>query len=178
MRKLKTQLVLVPVLAAFLGLGSGAALAGNTVVSGSMDQTYSERHMLPVSNDEGHALLLTDAIGKNVDTSGTGFLNGYAVDVREIADLARGTGPSQGYVTFIDGSDKAFVKVNGQVTTVLKDDKPSTAFQGKWSYVGGSGKYEKLTGDGTYAGYFTAEDKFHVDWKGYSNMVRGEVSAK
>ena len=32
--------------------------------------------------------------------------------------------------------------------------------------VNGKGALAETKGDGTYAGYFTAEDKYHVDWEG------------
>jgi len=37
---------------------------------------------------------------------------------------------------------------------------------GKWVVVSATGTLAGSKGEGTYAGYFTAEDKFHIDWKG------------
>ena len=151
---------------ALLGLASTSALADKIKESGSMDATYAKRDVQPIPDQEGHILLLSDAVATNKDTAGTGFLDGFSVNVRDFVDLTQGTGPQQGYVIYAKGSDQQVVKIDGMVTTTMKDGQPNTTFKGKWEVVNATGALAGTKGEGTYSGYFTAEDKFHVDWKG------------
>jgi hypothetical protein len=163
--------LLIAALAFVIGLGAGEALAGNAKATGGMDATYAKRDALPIADQEGHALLLTEAVGTNTNTSGSAYLDGFLFSIRETPDLVQGNGPTQGYVIFTKGDDQQIVKINGMVTTVMKDGQPNTTIKGKWTVVKGSGRYAGIQGDGTYAGYFTAEDKFHVDWEGWHSMA-------
>jgi hypothetical protein len=151
---------------AVIGLGSTSALAGKIKESGSFDATYAKRDVQPIPDQEGHILMLSDATATNKDTAGTGFLDGFSANIREIADLSRGTGPSQGYVIYSKGPDQLVVKINANVTTTMKDGQPNTTFKGSWVGVSGMGALAGSEGNGTYSGYFTAEDKYHVDWEG------------
>ena len=98
------------------------------------------------------------------------------VSVREIADLRQGTGAHQGYVIYSKGADQEVVKFGGMVTTTMKDGKPNTAMKGKYSIVSAAGALAGIKGEGTYSGYFTAEDKFHLDWEGNRSGAK-EASA-
>lgn len=177
MMKLTKQLPILAILAV-VGLTSTAALAGNMKDSGSMDATYAKREVMPIGDQEGHALLQTEAIATAKNTAGSSYLDGFSVSVREIADLVQGNGASQGYVTFTKGDDQEIVKINGMITTVMKDGHPNTSFKGKWVWIKGTGSYAGLQGDGTYAGYFTAEDKFHVDWEGWHAQSQSLATTK
>ncbi|MEE8192471.1 MAG: hypothetical protein V3T74_06970, partial [Gemmatimonadales bacterium] len=153
--------------------------AGNTKDSGSMDMTYAQRHVIPVGDAEGHILMLTEAVGTHQNTGGTTFLEGFSVTIRELDDLRQGNGPQEGYVIFTNGSDGQVVRFEGMVATVLAEDgTPRTSMKGEWAIIKGSGRYEGIKGDGTYAGYFTAEDKFHVDWEGWHSLSEVFVSAR
>ena len=177
MTNLAKQLSILAVSAA-IGLTSSAALAGNMKDSGSIDATYAKRDVQPIADADGHVLMLTDAVGTSKNTAGTGYLEGFSIDAREIMDLTQGNGPSQGYVTFSNGGDQQIVKINSTVTTVMKDGHPSTTMKGKWSIVKATGHLAGIQGDGTYAGYFTAEDKFHVDWEGWHSQPQASADTK
>jgi hypothetical protein len=58
--------------------------------------------------------------------------------------------------------DAAYVKRDAQP---IADGKPNTAFNGTYTIAADEGTLG-IKGEGTYSGYFTAENKFHVDWKG------------
>ena len=177
MRKLTKQLAVLAILAA-AGLTFGAASAGTMKSSGMMEATYAQREALPVADTQGHALLLTEATGVNANTDGSAYLDGFTFSVREIADMTQGNGDTQGYVIFSKGADQQIVRINGHVTTVMKDGQPNTTIKGKWKAIKGAGRYEGIEGDGTYSGYFTAEDKFHVDWKGWNSMAEVVAESK
>jgi hypothetical protein len=129
--------------------------------SGSFDVAYAKRDVQPIA--EGHILMLTEATGVN---RGGGRFDGFSVSCREIVDLDKGNGSNSGYCLFVKGGDEQIVKVGGPITTVMKDGHPSTTMTGKWVFVSATGAFAGSKGEGTYAGYFTAEDKYHIDWKG------------
>jgi hypothetical protein len=156
----------------------GTALAENMKDSGSIDATYAKRDVQPIPDHVGHVLMLTDAVGTSKNTAGTGYLEGFSFDGREIMDLTQGNGPSQGYVTFSKGGDQQIVKISSIVTTIMKDGQPSTTLKGKWSIVKATGHLAGIQGDGTFAGYFTAKDKFHVDWEGWHSQPQANADAQ
>ena len=151
---------------ALLGLASTTALAEKVKESGSFDASYVKHDVQPIPDQDGHMLTLSDAQGVSKNTGGTGYLDGFSANVRDFADLTQGTGPQQGYVIYAKGSDQQVVKIDGMVTTAMKDGQPNTTFKGKWSVVSTKGALAGIKGEGTYSGYFTAEDKYHVDWEG------------
>jgi len=158
------------------GLPSSSAFAEKIKESGTMDATYAKRDRQPIPDQDGHMLMLSEAVATAKDASGTGFLDGFSASIREIADLNRGNGPSQGYVIYSKGQDQFLVKINGMVTTTMKDGQPNTTFKGSWVAVNGTGALAGTEGEGSYSGYFTAEDKFHVDWEGSRSQPVGGVA--
>ena len=69
-----------------------------------------------------------------------------------VGDVHGASGRSHGYyVDSMANGDKAFVRWEG--TDSMKDGTS----EGKWSYVGGTGKFKGLKGGGTYKGK-TAQD--------------------
>lgn len=147
-----------------IALASTGALADKVKDSGSFDGTYSKRDMQPIPDQDGHALMLTESSGTAVSPGG--LLDGFSVITREIADLRQGNGLQQGYSIFSKGPDQQVVKFEGLVTTTMKDGKPNITMNGKYDIVSATGALAGTEGAGTYSGYFTAEDKFHVDWEG------------
>ncbi|HEX2448942.1 MAG TPA: hypothetical protein VHK26_12290 [Methyloceanibacter sp.] len=176
MGKLIRSVAILAALAA-LGFAPTGVLADKVKESGSMDATYSKREVQPIPDQDGHILMLTDAAAVNKDTAGTGFLDGFTVNVREMVDLARGTGPSQGYVIFSKGSDQLVLKISGMTTTTIKDGQPNTTFKGSFAAVSGKGALAGAEGEGTYSGYFTAEDKYHVDWEGTRTVQKDAMAS-
>jgi hypothetical protein len=163
--KLAKSLVILSSLA-LVGFASTTALADKIKESGSFDAAYVKRDAQPIPDQDGHMLSLTDAQGANKNTSGTGYLDGFSVNIRDFADLVQGNGPHQGYVIYVKDPDQQVIKIEGMVTTTMKDGKPNTTVKGNWVVVNGKGALAETKGEGTYSGYFTAEDKYHVDWEG------------
>lgn len=157
---------------AMLGLAPAGALAGEVKDSGSIDAAYVKRDAQPVS--EGHMLLLSESNGTSANPGG--LVNGFAVSIREFADLRQGTGPQQGYVIYTKGSERQIVKIEGMVTTTMKDGKPNTTFKGTYTIAADEGTFG-VKGQGTYSGYFTTEDKFHVDWEGTRSAQKDAMAS-
>jgi hypothetical protein len=163
MTKLAQSFVILSALAA-IGFAPTIALAESVKDTGGYDATFTKRDMQPIPDQDGHVLILTEASG--TATSPGDLLDGFSVTERGTADLSQGNGPQRGYVIFSKGSDQLIVRFEGNITTTVKDGKPNTTMKGKYVVVSTSGALAGTQGEGAYSGYFTAEDKFHIDWDG------------
>lgn len=137
---------------------------------GSIDVQYVKRDVQQIA--DGHVLLLSEASGANQG----GELDGFTVIDRQSADLDKGNGPHRGYLTFSKGEHQITTRVTGVVSTTMKGNQPLVTMSGKWEIVGGIGVLAGRKGGGTFTGYYTAEDKYHIDWKGSSTGP--QISAK
>jgi hypothetical protein len=146
------------------GMPAGTGLAP---VSGRFTMKYSQQHAFPVSDAAGPVLLANEAKGTNSNTGRTDYMSGAGATNIEIADLTQGNGPHQGYVTFAKNGEKTVNRWNGRITTKLSDDKkPITTFEGTWTKVEGTGRYEGVSGNGRYKGRMLSPTEYVVDWEG------------
>jgi hypothetical protein len=155
---------------AMLGLAPSQALAGSTKDTGSMEGEVVKRDAQPIPDQDGHLLILGESKGKASNPGGS--VDGYDFSVREALDLRQGSGSQHGYVIFSKGSDQRVVAIEGNVATTMKNGQPNTTFQGDWTIVSGKGKNVEEQGKGTYSGYYTSPEKYHVDWTGQVNSKK------
>jgi hypothetical protein len=174
MKKLATMLVVLSAMAA-TGFAPSNASAESIKDVGGYDAAYTKRDMQPIPDQDGHVLMLTEASG--TAASPGGFVDGFSVIERQTADLRQGNGPQQGYVIFSKGPEQLIVQFEGEVTTTLKDGKPHTTMKGKYAFVSATGALAGARGEGSYSGYFTAEDKYHVDWDGTRTGLKDAMAA-
>ncbi len=156
------------------GLVTTSASADKLKDSGSVDMAYVKYCGQPIPDQDGHMFVFRE--GEGTSTNKGGLVDGFSVRFREIADLRQGTGAHQGYVIYSKGSDQRVDRIDGIVTTILKDGQPKITIEGKWVMVNGTGVLAGIEAEGTYAGYFTAEDRFHVDWEGSRSQAKGAVT--
>lgn len=171
--KLARSIVILTALTA-AGLATTAAMAEKIKDEGSFEATYVKREALPVPDQEGHVLLQTEANGTSRNPGG--LIDGFSTTAYEISDLRQGNGSHQGYVIFKKNADQQVVKFDGEVTTTMLDGQPKTTMKGKYIIVDGTGALASIEGEGTYAGYFTAEDTYHVDWEGSRSQPNASVA--
>jgi hypothetical protein len=132
------------------------AYAGDKKVtaSGKNVAVLAETKMLP-GDDPKHEVIMNRQLYEE-QTSDPDFKNaqGYRVNV---SDLVAGSGSHRGYAAATGpGGDKWFTAYEGRVKTVPKQGAPpEITFEGKWWYVGGTGKFKGITGGGTYKGEVT-----------------------
>src|SRR5262245_10478884 len=172
MTKFANLLVVLSVVAC-IGFAPTSALAESVKDVGGYDATYNKRDLQPIPDHDGHILMLTEASG--TAASPGGFLDGFSMTERQTADLRQGNGPQQGYVIFSKGPDQLIVKFEGNVTTILKDGQPKTTMKGSYAIVSATGTLAGTKGEGGYSGYFTAEDKYHIDWDGTRTVQKGAM---
>ena len=149
---------------AMLGIAPDEVLAESVKDSGSMEGEVVKRDVQPIPDQEGHFLILSESNGTASNPGGK--VDGYSLSIREALDLRQGSGSQRGYVIFSKGSDQRVVGIEGAVTTTMKNGQPNTTIKGNWTIVGGQGALAAEKGEGSYSGYFTSPDKFHVDWSG------------
>lgn len=157
--------ITAPVLAA--SLLAMASAPKRITVSGVSSLTYSQQHASAVTDAGGPMLLLNEARGSNRNTGKPDYMAGADVTLREIADLTQGNGAHQGYITMARGSDTTVSSWRGKVVTTLgPDQKPVTRFEGTWTSLRGTGKYEGATGSGAYKGRLVSPTELTVEWRG------------
>ena len=153
--------------AGFAGALGAPAVSARVSISGIAQMKYSEQHALPAAQNSTQMLLLDEAVGTNRSTGSTKYMQGAAVINREIANLVQGNGPHSGYITLAQGSDTTMSQWQGKVvTTVDANNQPSTRFEGKWMMMKGTGKYQGITGSGTYDGQIISPTEYTLTWKG------------
>jgi hypothetical protein len=136
-------------------------------VSGTYSMKVGQQHALPVAAQAGPVLLLTQAAGTNRSTGESEYMDGAQVISREIADLTQGNGPHQGYVTQVKGADTTVTRWQGKVVTTLgPDSRPATSFEGTWTKLSGTGKYQGISGSGRYRGRMLPPSDYTVEWSG------------
>ena len=166
---------ILPALAALLQGWSPAPAPSR--IAGTFQASYVEQHPLPVSDAEGHALILGKVQGVNRSTGPTAYMDQAQVTSLEFGDLVQGNGRHQGYITFAQGADTVISQWSGKVSTTLAPDKsPRTSFEGTWTKVKGTGRYGEITGKGTYQGHFISRTEYVCDWNGEISGQR--VAAK
>jgi hypothetical protein len=100
--------------------------------------------------------------------------NGSRVTYWGIADLMAGNGTQRGY--FInehpDGdSDRGTFE--GTVTAAVNQVNLS----GNWTFTGGTGKLNGITGSGTYRGRMTSATQVEMEWEGTYELAETKASA-
>jgi hypothetical protein len=121
----------------------------------------------PQKGPDGAPVVIGESKGRNESTGKPDFMDGADVTSADTASLVNGTGSHHGYLTMSKGGDKVTFKWGGQVTTTVGEDKkPSSTFQGTWTAVGGAGKYDGVSGSGSYQGRFTSSTASTTEWKG------------
>lgn len=146
-------------------------------IGGTFSLKYAEQHPLAVPDAEGHVLLMGRVEGRNRSTGPVTYMDQAEVTNLEFADLAQGNGPQQGYISMRQGADTVISSWKGKVTTTLSPEKtPITTFEGTWNKVKGTGRYQGITGSGTYKGRFTSKNEYTVDWNG--QLAGGPLAEK
>jgi hypothetical protein len=131
-----------------------AAQTGTFTATGKVTALLAETKMR-LADKAGHELNMV----RRLDTlsySDPVLGSGQAI-VLSTNDVIAGSGTNRGYFEIAHPTgDKTFTSFEGTVTATPKPGgPPEVTFEGKWSYVGGTGKFTGITGGGTYKGGLT-----------------------
>src|SRR5262249_24336637 len=78
------------------------------------------------------------------------------------SDQTDGTGTHKGYYIFIfPGGEQGYGTFDGKHKTVTKDDGSwASTWEGTYRYLGGTGKYKNIKGNGAYKGRASPKEPF------------------
>lgn len=164
----KSHIALISLMSASLYMGGVASAFAGTACQGHSKMTSEQQHVLPVSEADGHILMLSQDSGPMESIGVIG--NGTATD-RGMNRLFQGNGEGQGYHTLNTKDGAVVVQWSGTVKTIIKDNIPNTSFKGTWEIIHGSGKFQNMEGYGDYDGYFTSETTRVINWKGTCTLA-------
>jgi hypothetical protein len=127
----------------------------------------SDRTAVYPGDDPNHELVLYTR--RDTTTSSDPVWNETEVMIYEQDDqVVPGTGTHRGYARrLFKNGDTCYGSYEGTHKTTFKEDGSREAtWEGTWKVTGGTGKFEKIKGGGTYRGKFTAEGGAFSDWEG------------
>lgn len=90
--------------------------------SGTTTLHYTEQHAMPLGDQSQPMLLQNKAEGSNRNTGPTDYMDGAEIASIEIADLTRGNGTHQGYISLSKDREATLHRWRGTVKTVLAAD--------------------------------------------------------
>ena len=124
----------------------------------------SETKTIP-GDDPNHEFALSTSL--HIINSSDPDWNNVQVKHIVVTDYTAGTGIGRGYrIHSHPGGDQTVMAIEGMTKTVMKSESfPDISFEGKWWFTGGTGKFEGITGSGTYWGKVT-EEGVTYDWEG------------
>jgi len=168
MRKLSKQWGVVCILAVAVCLLMASAQVGaETIkVEGRNVTLVTKAEVLEIGDVPGHFIGIFEQAGLQTELT-TGEAGSYTG--RGMFDYTKGSGAHEGYdiITFEDGST---IIGRYQGTTRKDPEGQSSSFEGKWTYIGGTGRYAGIEGGGTYTGRrlapMGAEAVVYSDWTG------------
>lgn len=132
-----------------------------TKVSGTFRGKASWQATASIPDKASHDLGVVEIAGQQ--TSPDPKWDDAAITYWGIADLTQGSGPQRGYFrnAHADG-DQDWGTFDGKITT---SDQEVT-IEGTWQYTGGTGKFQRISGSGTYKGRMISPTELTTDWSG------------
>ncbi|MFH1699469.1 MAG: hypothetical protein ABIE07_02685 [Candidatus Zixiibacteriota bacterium] len=139
-----------------------------TKVAGKMTMEIVKSDTLAITDTEGHHMFLQVYEGTNAKMGDNEFMAGATISNSSFSDIVQGNGFHQGYVEFTKDDGTTFAQWKGKITTttLAAGGTKVTSFEGRFSYIGGTGKYKNIQGSGTYTGQFTSNTTLTADWEG------------
>jgi hypothetical protein len=148
---------------ASVALGDSGAYANRRRVSGVARTVVSLAEVrMPAGDNPQHEVTLSRLTGV-LNSSDPNF-NDVKVHEVTFSDCVAGTGTHRGYdVNIHPGGDKTFTRHEGVTKTVaMLNEAPQTTFEGTWWCTGGTGRFQGITGRGTYRGRVTSTGLAYV----------------
>lgn len=141
------RILMVPL----VGLWAGTVAFAQTKISGTVQCSKPDQaHSVEIGDRPNHSFQIVQGKctwTKPAEIGGTQFKEDLVTGFAEVrGNKSRG----RGYVvnTLANG-DRSYVRTQG--TTTLKDGVTESA-EGKWTFIGGTGKLKGVKGSGTYKG--------------------------
>jgi hypothetical protein len=146
------------------------AQTGSFTANGKMTAILSETKMLP-GDKQGHELTMVRRMDSI--TYSDPIFGGQAVVISSSDYVIGPGGQHRGYFAIKHpNGDTTFTAYEGaNKITPKAGGPPDNTFEGKWQYVGGTGKFEGISGGGTYKGMATPTGPTY-EFEGQYNLKR------
>jgi hypothetical protein len=168
MQIIKSHLLLMlTALALVLVFGVTTSTAQETIkMTTKYYGVFTKMEQMNLDDTEGHTMSFYESKG-----AGTGSTEDFTFWSPGASDLIKGNGPHHGYFKATDkNGDVYFNKWQGKVTTTMSPQgTPMVKYEGTWSFIRGTGRWENAQGGGTYKGWFIGEGI-------YVNTTEGELT--
>lgn len=152
----------IVVLTAFLAVVM--ANAQTKITGKALCSKPETNYSIDVGDSTGHTLMLQKATCKwTMPIEIEGMHSQDGIDVTS-ADSMGSTISERGYhVATMDSGDKFFVRYQG---TIKANKEGTAAFEGKWTFVNGTGRLKGIKGGGTYKGTGSADGSGNIEVEG------------
>ena len=130
-------------------------------LSGTFSGFVDIQQAITVGDRNGHVMMVARVRG--TQQSADPLWNEAAIVYTAVLDLVAGSGDQRGYFvnTHADG-DRDWGTFSGTVATVGAELR----CDGTWETTAGSGRYEGVTGKGTFSMRITSRDTVETSWDG------------
>ncbi len=136
-------------------------------IAGKMTFAVAHQANIGIDDTEDHIIFVAESDGTNANTGPEEFMDSAQVTIMQMGDRVKGSGNDQGYAKFALNGDAVFLKWTGKVTTTVSaKGSPVSTADGTFSFVKGTGKFEKIQGGGTYRGKPLSRTISTADWEG------------
>ena len=130
-------------------------------LSGSFSGKATSQTIAYVNDVPNHELHLNEIRGEQKSTDN--HWNNAAITYWSTVDLIAGNGSQRGYFLNVhEDGDSDSGSFEGRVTTTPQ----GMTLEGSWKFNGGTGKFNGLTGGGTYKGRLTSPTQVEMTWDG------------
>jgi hypothetical protein len=135
-------------------------------ITGAFSGRTTSQTTISLQDISNHDLSLMEVRG--VQKSQDEKWNDARITYWGTADLIAGSGPQRGYFVneHADG-DHDFGTFEGRIQT----SGQQATMEGNWKFTGGTGKYQGLTGGGTYKGRLTSPTDVENTWDGIYQLA-------
>lgn len=130
-------------------------------ISGTFEGRAVIHGGVPVGDQEDHQMLLAQVQGPQ--TSPDPNWNGATITYSALLDLVAGKGTQRGYFVNVhpDGG-RDWGTFEGAITTIGDE----LHCEGRWTITGGSGRFEGIVGNGTFAMRMPNPETVETIWEG------------
>jgi hypothetical protein len=142
-----------------------------TKITGSFAGRIKTQASAVLNHESNHMLSLIEVIG--VQKSPDPLWNGSKISYWGTADLVNGSGPQKGYYVneHTDGNLE-WGTFEGKITTSAQQ----ATMEGAFKITGGNGKYQGVTGTGTYKGRFPSPGEVINEWEGDYTLASAKAA--
>ncbi len=142
-------------------------------ISGSFSGNVKAQTALALSDQPNHELNLAEVSG--IQKTSDEKWNNAAITYWGATDVTGGKGRQSGYFVNDHGADgRDFGTFEGKVAM----NRGEFTVEGAWQYSGGSGKFEGITGGGTFKTRMTSPREVDATWQGAYELATLKAHAR